>query len=222
MPPTNPSLVERAVDHIREEILVGDLPPGERVHLTETAERLGMSVVPVREALRSLASEGLVVAISQRGYRVSPISVEDLHDTYRLRLLLDPKATELAVPRMTQENHRVLVTAMASLERAYLKGDRALHRVAHRSFHFGIYNACDSPWLIRFIEMLWASSYRYQILSIRRRGTLTDRAEEHRRICDACLEGDGELAALLMRKHLALTLTAVELATADTSALERL
>src|SRR5690242_4657103 len=87
MPPT---LVERAAEGLRAEILDGTLAPGDRVHLADAAERLGMSMVPVREALRSLASEGLVYAVPQRGYRVSELSLDDLEDTYRLRVELDP------------------------------------------------------------------------------------------------------------------------------------
>ncbi len=151
-----------------------------------------------------------MISIPQRGYRVAPISAEDLEDTYRLRLTLDPMATELAVPRLSDADRAELQAAMAALEQAYASGDHALHRDAHRRFHFGIYGACGSPWLIRFLELLWVASYRYQRLSARRRGSLADRAAEHRRILAACLEGDAAGAAALMREHLALTLTAVE------------
>jgi DNA-binding GntR family transcriptional regulator len=208
LPREDASFADQALGRLREEIVSGELAPGARVHLSEAAERLGMSIVPVREALRSLVAEGLVLSLPQRGYRVAPTSNEDLSDVYRLRLVLDPMATALAVPRLTGADRRDLTGAMTALERAYATGDRALHRDAHRRFHFGIYDACGSPWLIRFLDLLWVASYRYQRLSAPRRGTLTDRGAEHRRILDACLEGDGELAALLMRKHLELTLAA--------------
>lgn len=204
------TLVDLATAALREEILSGELRPGERVHLAGAAERLGMSMVPVREALRSLASEGLVIAVPQRGYRVSPISADDLADLYRVRLVLDPMATELAVPRLTDADRAELESAMAALEQAYARGDRDAHRIAHRRFHFAIYSACGSAWLLRFLELMWDASYRYQRLSARRRGSLADRAAEHRRILAACLAGDAPGAAALMREHLALTLTAVE------------
>lgn len=204
------TLVDRAVDVLREEIVAGELAPGDRVHLADAAGRLGMSMVPVREALRSLASEGLVVAIPQRGYRVSAVSAEDLEDTYRLRLVLDPMATELAVPRMSEEDLDELRETMDSLQLAYETGDWALHRVEHRRFHFTIYGACGSPRLISFIETLWSSSYRYQRLSSAKRGSTQDRAGEHRRILEACEQRDPELSALLMRKHLELTRRSVE------------
>jgi DNA-binding GntR family transcriptional regulator len=203
------TLVERATSRLREEILSDVMLPGDRVHIDDAAARLGMSVVPVREALRSLVAEGLVVAIPQRGYRVSPVSDDDLEDVYRLRIVLDPMATGLAVPRMTQTEHAELGEALDGLLQAYRDDDRNLHRIEHRRFHFAIYNACGSPWLIRILDLLWTNSYRYQRISSRHRGSLKDRALEHQRILEACIQRDPELAALLMRKHVELTLASV-------------
>src|SRR5687768_7127360 len=93
--------VDVAISAIRHEILSGTLPPNGRVHINELAARLQMSPIPVREALRALASEGLLVAVPQRGYRVRATSTADLEETYRLRLLLDPLATRLAVPNLS-------------------------------------------------------------------------------------------------------------------------
>jgi DNA-binding GntR family transcriptional regulator len=200
-----PTLVERAVQGLRDEILDGTLAPGDRVHLTDAAARLGMSMVPVREALRSLAAEGLVCAVPQRGYRVSELSLGDLDDTYRLRLVLDPMAAELAVPNMTERELRVVRTAFDGLVAAYAAGDHVRHARFHRAFHFAIYEPCASPWLLRFLNQLWENSIRYQRLSHRRRGSLQDRAEEHRRILDAVEAGDAAGAAQRVREHLELT-----------------
>jgi DNA-binding GntR family transcriptional regulator len=200
-----PTLVERAVQGLRDEILDGTLAPGDRVHLTDAAARLGMSMVPVREALRSLAAEGLVCAVPQRGYRVSELSLGDLDDTYRLRLVLDPMAAELAVPNMTERELRVVRTAFDGLVAAYAACDHAGHARFHRAFHFAVYEPCASPWLLRFLNQLWENSIRYQRLSHRRRGSLQDRAEEHRRILDAVEAGDAAGAAQRVREHLELT-----------------
>jgi DNA-binding GntR family transcriptional regulator len=200
-----PTLVERAVQGLRDEILDGTLAPGDRVHLTDAAARLGMSMVPVREALRSLAAEGLVCAVPQRGYRVSELSLGDLDDTYRLRLVLDPMAAELAVPNMTERELRVVRTAFDGLVAAYAAGDHVGHARFHRDFHFAIYEPCASPWLLRFLNQLWENSIRYQRLSHRRRGSLQDRAEEHRRILDAVEASDAAGAAQRVREHLELT-----------------
>lgn len=205
-----PTLAERAADLLREQVIGGELPPGSRVKAEDVAERLGMSPIPVREALRALAAGGLLVALPRRGYRVAEISQEDLEDIYRLRVLLDPLAVRLAVPELTAERHAEIEDAFAHLVDAYAADDWDAHRVHHRRFHFGIYDACGSPWLLRIIAMLWESSERYQRLSVLRRDSIEDRAAEHRGIMEACRRGDAQDAARRMRDHLELTLRSVK------------
>jgi GntR family carbon starvation induced transcriptional regulator len=203
-------MVERAVSRLREEILGGELRAGERVHIADAAKRLGISMVPVREALRSLAADGLVHAIPQRGYRVSPVSAEDLEETYRLRLLLDPMATELAVPRMTDADRDELRDALAELQRAHDERDCDLYEAAHRRFHSAVRRPCGSAWLLRFVEVLRDNSLRYQRLPAgRQEDCFQHGVDEHRRIADACLRGDAAAAARLMRDHLQVVLEAV-------------
>jgi DNA-binding GntR family transcriptional regulator len=164
-----------------------------------------MSPVPVREALRTLASQGLVVPVRNRGYRVSAVSEDDLDDTYRLRTIVDPLAVELATPRLTEDDFRTLEDAIEGLLRSYRADDWEQHEIHHRRFHFGIYGACGSRWLLRIIEMLWENSLRYQRLSTRGRGSYEQRAEEHAEILRACRARDAGKAAELMRAHLSLT-----------------
>lgn len=200
-----PTLAERAAGILREEIITGILAPGSRIKAEKVAERLDMSPIPVREALQSLASSGLLVLQPRRGYRVPEISEADLLDTYRLRIVLDPMAVELAVPRLSDAELAEIEGAYHSLVAAYEEGDWAAHLVHHRRFHHGIYAACGSPWLLRFINMLWQSSERYQRLSIAHRGGIVERSEEHRRILVACQQRDAAGAARLAREHLELT-----------------
>src|ERR1700742_5190631 len=92
------TLVEYAAGEIREQILSGEMAAGERILLDEVAEELGISPIPLREALRTLATEGLVAPLPRRGYTVAPVTVADLEETYRVRLVLEPLAVKLAVP----------------------------------------------------------------------------------------------------------------------------
>lgn len=204
------TLVEHAAEALREEILGGRLVPGARVHLDEAATRLEMSPIPVREALRWLASEGLVIPLPQRGYRVREVTLADLEDTYRLRLVLDPLATRMAVPNLPADGLDRLATTFERLLAAYRQDDWAINRLHHRAFHFAIYGASGSSWLVRFIGMLWQNSERYQRMSARYRGTVEQRAQEHRRIMIACRRGDAQEAEKLMRQHLMLTYTTVK------------
>jgi DNA-binding GntR family transcriptional regulator len=199
------TLVGRALRSLREEILSGELGSGARIHLEEAAARLGMSPIPIREALRILASEGLVTAVRNRGYRVTATTVEDLDDTYLMRLTLDPMAVRLAVPRFTDADRAGLQASFEQLLQSYRQDDWTAHRIHHRAFHFAIYQACGSPWLLRFISMLWETSDRYQRLSTALRGTKQQRIEEHREIYDACMAGDADEAGRAMEKHLGRT-----------------
>lgn len=199
------SLADEAAVLLREEILTGSLQAGDRVHLESAAGRFEMSPIPVREALRMLASEGLVTPIPQRGYRVTATTVDDLDDTYRLRLLIDPLAVRLAVVNFDDEAREDLRSCFDRLVGSYTQSDWTYHRVHHRNFHFAIYTRCGSPWILRFISMLWENSDRYQRLSTAGRGSPAQRLEEHRGIMEATLDGDPDEAAQRMEDHLRLT-----------------
>jgi DNA-binding GntR family transcriptional regulator len=194
--------VEFAAEWLRENILSGELVPGERIPLDPIAERLDMSLIPVREALRTLASEGLVIQLPHRGYVVTPLSVDDVLDSYRLRVLIEPLSVRLAVPRLTPADIAALRNELEWLGRAFREGDWASHRIHHRNFHFGIYERCGSVWLVRFSEMLWLNTQRYQRLTTQIKGELEERQREHERILDACERDDAEQASELMHDHL--------------------
>ena len=201
------TLVDLATRALRDELLAGRLPAGSRVHLGETAARLRMSPIPVREALRTLATEGLVVSLPHRGYRVPEANLADLEDTYRLRLVLDPMAIELAVPKLTADHLERAGRALAELEAGLRAGEWDRVRVANQEFHFAIYDAADAPWLLKLISMLWENSERYQRIASPGRGTPKQRIGEHRRILDAVRRRDAKEAAALTHEHLGRTYT---------------
>ncbi|MGO4276751.1 GntR family transcriptional regulator, partial [Paenibacillus sp. TAF58] len=149
------TLAGHAEKVLRELIFSGELRPGERIYADEEAEKLGMSLIPVREALRSLASRGMVEAIPQRGFRVRPADREDFAETYQLRLMLDPFAARLAVPRMTDSTLEEMDRALDALARTIRSGDVSDYDTDHRAFHFSIYNQCGSRWLLDIQSMLW-------------------------------------------------------------------
>lgn len=196
-----PTLAGQAEQVIREMIFSGELVPGARISSDEAAEKLGMSPIPVREALRSLAARGLVDAIARRGFRVRPADRADFAETYQLRMILDPLAANLAVPRMDADAIAAMDDAFGVLERTVLEGDAGSYDADHRAFHFAIYDHCGSRWLLTIQSMLWENSERYQRLS-HIRGTPEDRVAEHRAIAEACRRGDAEEAGRLVHRHL--------------------
>jgi DNA-binding GntR family transcriptional regulator len=196
------SLVDLAAESLREDVLSGTLAPGERILLDAVASELGMSNIPVREALRTLATEGLVVAMPNRGYVVAAATVEDLDETYRLRMMLEPLAVRLAVPRLSEADLDRAEGLLDALDDAFAEEDWPSYRVHHREFHFGIYERSNSPWLVRLTEMLWLNTQRYQRMTTRISGELEERAKEHRNILDACRRGAADDAADLTHDHL--------------------
>ncbi|GAA2089230.1 GntR family transcriptional regulator [Pseudolysinimonas kribbensis] len=196
------TLAGHAESVLREMIFSGELQPGVRIYADETAEKLGMSAIPVREALRTLASRGLVEAIPQRGFRVRPADRDDFAETYDLRLMLDPHAALLAVPLMDEASLAAMDRAFEALADTIRSGDTESYDHDHRAFHFSIYNQCGSRWLLDIQAMLWENSQRYQRLSTGIRGSAEQRIEEHRAIADACRLGDAEAVAALVRRHL--------------------
>jgi DNA-binding GntR family transcriptional regulator len=199
------TLAEKAFSELHDAILRGEVAPGERLRIEDLAESLEMSPMPIREALRRLDSAGLVEHVPHRGARVAELSLPDLREVYEARLALEPLAVEHAAARFTSEDAR---TARESLERhvrAYRRNDVRAAWAAHTDFHFTLYRAAGSRWLIRLITPLWESSERYRLAWMPTQRNLEERLGEHERILDACLHRDGPLAADELHDHLART-----------------
>src|SRR5256884_916487 len=193
------TLVDRAADSIREEIFTGRMAAGSRIHLLDTADALGTSPIPVREALHRLLAEDLVDRLPQRGFRVRTLSLAEFEDLARMREMLDPLATRLAVSRMRARDLQALEESYGRLMAAVEAGDRRMFRRHQRSFHFGIYDLSDSPLQLRILELLWNHSERYRILMPI---GLPKRSDEHEAILDACRRGDLDAAEAEMLRHL--------------------
>lgn len=203
------SLAELAWLALREDILTGQLAPGTPLRLRELAHRLGMSVIPVREALHRLHQEGLVTREAQKGAVVAPLSVQDMEDLYRVRIELEGLAIQLACQRFTEEHHRRLSRLLDEFVEAYETGQVRLGRELHRRFHLELYALAGSPTLDRLIPPLLDAAERYRVLSVADRGNPRQRRQEHQRILDACLRGDGLRARKELAEHLSRTVEVV-------------
>ena len=198
------SVVEQVISEIRRSIVFGALKPGQEFSLRETAAHLGVSTAPVREALRVLQGEGLILVRRARSAVVAPMDRDDLASIYRLRRQIEP---DLAVRSST------LVTK-ASLSKldgmAAMMGTENLgmHEVydAHRDFHLELLKPAATPWDLRILETLWHAAERYVRVGF---GRLDAQPTEHRRrgdahhaIIEAFRSGDGARIREALVTHL--------------------
>lgn len=203
------TLAEQAVAELQEAILTGELAPGTPLRLTRLAEQLDMSPMPVREAVRQLERLGLAEHVPHRGARVSELSVGDLHDTYEARLALEGLAVRRAAARFTADDRKRCAGLLGEHVRAYRGGDDRGSRELHTDFHFALYAASGSEWLLRLIRPLWQNSERYRIASLYERASLERRRREHQQILDACGARDPAGAEAGLRDHLVRTANTV-------------
>lgn len=209
---TRATLASQVEEAVRSDIIAGSLEPGQRLRATELSRRYGVSATPLREALQRLAAQNLVDLGPRLGTTVSPISDLELHDVYWMRGLLDGRALARSVELGDDEWRRGLTDAYAAFEAATAAGTGAAASsdwaVAHRRFHDTLFEACDSPWLLRFVGLLSDHSERYRMLS--RRRALRPSVDEHRTIYRAAMVGDVENAKAALHRHLEATVQLLE------------
>ena len=209
-------MAEAALAELRDSILSGELPPGAPLRLEELAERLGMSISPVREAVRRLESLGLAVHVPHRGARVSELALDDLRDTYEVRLVLEPLAVRKAAARFTDRDAETARRHLTEYGLARERGELLQARTVHTAFHFTLYAAAGSEWLLRLIRPAWENCERYRAISLQSSG-IRAVEREHERILDACIRRQPDRAAAELTRHLSATanLVAHEMGAAD-------
>lgn len=199
-----PTLTEWADQRIREAILQGEFGPGDALVISTLAEQLGLSATPLREALRKLASEGLVVLQSHGSARVAEVDLHEANEIYELRLILEPTALERAV-NAGDANYRERVNAAF----AALGTERLASPSAHTGFHRALLSTCDSAWLLKLATMLSDRSGLMLTVGLPSRPSGYNTAEVHRSLKDLAVAGDAAGAAEELRRHLTKTLAAL-------------
>jgi DNA-binding GntR family transcriptional regulator len=204
------TLAEKAFDTLHQAILTGQLRPGARLPIEELAEVLQMSPMPIREAVRRLDAAGLVENIPHRGARVTDLSITDLAEVYEARLALEVLAIRRAAERFDASHEVVARQRLDELNR-YTDDSSAATSAAHAAFHFSLYNAADSAWLLRLIRPVWETAERYCLETPECR-QLAARDHEHEAILDACVAHDPDRAAAALSNHLATTANNISVA----------
>jgi DNA-binding GntR family transcriptional regulator len=182
------------------------------------AERLGVSRVPLREALKVLEGEGHVQYLPRRGYVVSELSVEDLVEVYRLRELLEAEAIRVAVPRLGRPEITALRAAARAVDVAGRSGDLDLMTSANREFHFLLFDAAGMPRLSRTLRQLWDATDVYRSVYFATAGNRTRVKHEHAALLAAIADGDAERAVKVQAEHRDHSVAAVTAALTPTTA----
>jgi DNA-binding GntR family transcriptional regulator len=183
---------QHAVEWLRAAIVSGELRPGARIPQEDVAERIGVSLIPVREALRVLESEGQVTYLPRRGYFVTELRVADLVEIFELRHLLESRAARKAAEQLDDELLERMAQAARDCTVAGEAGDVAAELAANRRFHLGLFEAAGEPHTMRLVRLLWESTEAYRALyynsPIHRRAA----DEAHERILDAARRRDAD------------------------------
>jgi DNA-binding GntR family transcriptional regulator len=193
---STPGLV---ADAIRLAIVRGQLAPGQSLGQEELARQFGLSRAPIREALRQLEVEGLIVSYPHRGAAVAVLTADDVEEVFLIRLSVETTALRLSVPKMTDADFR---KAAAVLEQTDLDPNPTHMGELNWGFHESLYLPCGLPRLLGMIKGLNINTLRYQHIAFIALQLKEQSQRQHREILDACRAADVESAVRALESHL--------------------
>lgn len=199
------TLAAQVQERIREAILKQTLGAGERIDQNKLAEELQVSMAPIREALKGLEAEGLVMIQPRRGAFVVEVSISDMDNLYFTRGLIEGEAIYHAVPLLKEKDYAELEEMITAMRRATGLNDISTYIALNHDFHVRIYSVLDNPHLTQVIQTLWERSelYRFRYMFMTR--DTESIHQEHEGILEACRSGDQKLAKQRAQEHIYLT-----------------
>jgi DNA-binding GntR family transcriptional regulator len=201
-PIDRPVLVDQIATSIRDDILRGRLRPGQRIMVADVAKELGVSHIPVREAIRRLEAESLITTVPRRSTVVAEVRLEELHEIYDLRRLIEGDTVTRAASVYSSEDLATIDDAMRRLWDADpedLDGD---FWDAHKAFHWAVLGPAIDPWRRRLLGQLWQSAERYHRMFTLVFGSLADAQADHKHLAEAAHHGDPDQMRGLLTAHL--------------------
>jgi DNA-binding GntR family transcriptional regulator len=198
------SLVELSVRRLRQDILSGLLPPGERLIEEQLTHQFGISRAPLREALRELAQQGLVEHSPRRGVRVAELSGTDVDELFGLRSLLERYAMELALPLPDNRTLAGLTGAWDAMAAAAQADDAFGENEAHRRFHVEVVALAGQRQLLMAFEPVILKLQLYMAANLRREAehrAPSEGVERHRRLLEAIASGDRPTVLAALAAH---------------------
>lgn len=202
LPIRRQTLTSMTVDAIRERILRGHYPEGEPLRQDAIGAELGVSRIPVREALRQLEAEGLVIFNPHRGAVVSVLSLRQIRELFELRAEIEGDLIRRAVPLMKPEHHAKAEEILDAYDAALRSGDVAVYGALNWKFHSALYAAADRELTMSVVSKLHHHSDRYLRMQLALTHGETRARNEHRAIAAAARKRDSAKASRLMRDHI--------------------
>lgn len=194
-----PLIQEAVLDRLREQLGDGTFPPGAQLNISEIADDMGVSIVPVREAIKILQSEGRLVRHRSRAYRVRKLTYDELVQMNQLSTYLEVELIKAGVPKLTDEQ----ITEMRSLNETVSRrpGDRNEILAAHRRLHFLCFEAAGKSVFLENVGRLWDHYEHYRLLFFDDSEIQGDASVEHLEFVDACADRDAGLAVSIHERH---------------------
>ncbi|SDP55249.1 DNA-binding transcriptional regulator, GntR family [Actinopolyspora xinjiangensis] len=199
--PRPPTTQQFVLDELRRAILSRELAPNQPIRQDSMAHTLGVSRVPLREALKTLEAEGQVVYRPHRGYTVAELSLADLLEVYRLRELLETEAATLAPARAGEEDAARVREELHAVAGAAAHDDLVEMISSNRRFHFALLEPAGMPWLMRMVRTLWDTTDAYRAVYYNSPENRDRVLAEHESIARAFEARDGAELARLLRQH---------------------
>lgn len=195
-------LREIVFEHLRESIIMGKMKPGERLMEIQLAESLGVSRTPVREAIRKLELEGLVIMVPRKGAYVSEVSLKDIKEALEIRVSLEGLGAYLAAERMDQDEIETLKNKHEELKRCIENGDVSCIVEKDTELHDIIFKSTKNTMLMELVDGLREQVQRFRVSYVSGHSSSSDLAKEHQRIIDAIEKRDKEAAKMYAEEHI--------------------
>lgn len=206
--PVSRTLIERAYIQLRDDIIEGRLVPGEKLRVEHLKSRYAVGAGTLREAITRVVSDALVEAEGQRGFRVAPVTLEDLLQLTDLRLHIELDALRQSIRRgddAWRAELQAVFEEMSAFERPILAEHRKHWERLNARFHETLISCCGNQWTLRMLHLLTRQTERYRHLAIGLPNSTRDVHEEHRQIYEAAMNGHEARAALALESHVRAT-----------------
>ena len=186
---------------LKEQIVTGEIMPGERITVMQVAEEFGVSAMPVREALKRLQQEGLVTITPHAGAEVVKCDDKQYQEITQIRVLLEPYAAMLATQRLSEKDMENLEKLLEKMGDCVENGDNLTYSELNTQFHQYIYNRCGNATLIETINSLWEKTRMSKNVFLMERDRIALSMEEHRECMECLRRRDPEAVRAAFDRH---------------------